>query len=111
MTCVPTLAPLFTYFSEKTSNNYRRNYYADAHELHSHGEGSRVNHIISNSKAAQDGADSDSQKCILDSESSIDGNRGSQRTGITKTVDVDVEYLGSLPDGSGAKKSSWSRAT
>lgn len=94
MTCVPTLAPLFTYFSEKTSNNYRRNYYADAHELHSHGEGSRVNYIISNSKGAQDSADSDSQKCIIDSESSIDGNRGSQRTGITKTVDVDVEYLG-----------------
>jgi hypothetical protein len=35
----------------------------------------------------------------------IDGNRGSQRTGITKTIDFDVEYLGSLPDGSGARKS------
>jgi hypothetical protein len=105
LTCVPTLAPLFTYFSEKTSNNYSRNYYANAHELHSHGGGSRVNHIISNSKAAQNGADSDSQKFILDSESSIDGKGGSQRTGITKTVEVDVEYLGSLPDGSHVKKS------
>lgn len=94
MTCVPTLAPLFTYLSEKTSNNYGRNYYPDDHELHSHEGGSRVNHIISNSKAAQDSADNDSQKFILDSESSIDGNRGSQRAGITKTVDVDVEYLG-----------------
>jgi len=96
LTCVPTLAPLFTYFSEKTSSSYRRNYYADAHELHSHGEGSHVNHIISNSKAAQDGADSDSQKFILDSESSIDGNRGLQRTAITKTVEINVEYLGSI---------------
>jgi hypothetical protein len=99
LTCVPTLAPLFTYFSEKTS----RNYYADAHELHSHGR-SRVNHI-SNSREPQDGADNDSQKFILYFEGSIDGNRGSQHKGITKTVEVDVEYLGSLPDDSSAKKS------
>jgi hypothetical protein len=107
LTCVPTLAPLFTYFSEKTSNSKnsnRRNYYDDGHELHSHGEGSRVNRI-SNFKPAQDSADSDSQKFILDPESSIDGNGGSQRTYITKTVEVEVEYLDSLPDGSGAKKS------
>jgi hypothetical protein len=103
LTCVPTLAPLFTYFSEKTSNSYNRNYYSNAHELNSH-PGSRVNHITSNSKSAQDDADSDSQKFILDSESSIDGKGGSRRAGITKTVEVDVEYLGTLPDGSHVKK-------
>jgi hypothetical protein len=103
LTCVPTLAPLFTYFSEKSSNNYSRNYYSNAHELHSHAGVSRVNHITSTSKPTQDG-DSDSQKGILDSKSSLEGKTGSQRTGITKTVQVDVEYLGSLPDGPSGKK-------
>lgn len=103
MTCVPTLAPLFTYFSEKTSNNYSRNYYSNAHELHSHG-GSRVNNTASASRSAKEDADSDSQKFILDSKTSLDGKRGAQRAGITKTVQVDVEYLGSQPDGVSGKR-------
>jgi hypothetical protein len=99
LTCVPTLAPLFTYFSEKSSNNYSRNYYSNAHELRSHGGGSRVINITANSKAAKEDADSDSQKGILDSQYSLDG-----RKGITKTVEVDVEYLGSRADGPNGKK-------
>jgi hypothetical protein len=102
LTCVPTLAPLFTYFSKKSSNTYSRDYYSNAPDLRSHGEASRINHIASTSKLAQD-ADSDSQKVILDSKSSLKGKRGPQRPDITKTVQIDVEYMGSMPDGPNGK--------
>jgi hypothetical protein len=104
LTCVPTLAPLLTYFSEKTSNNYSTNNYSIAHELHYYCGGSRVNHITSAPKLAQGNADSDSQKGILDAESSLECKTESQRPGITKTVQVDVEYLSPMPDDTDGKR-------